>query len=175
MPGSPRYLFDADVLINSKNIHYQPAFCEPFWDWIIAGHEAGAFFSIDKVKGELLNGDKKDPLYSWCQGAKLAKFFLDTKECVSKWGDLSKWVTHADRPYVRAAKEKFLHPESADAWLIAHAAHTGNFLIITNETSQPECKSKVKIPDAAAAMGVSTTKLHDVLAKHATKFFSFQL
>ena len=62
-----RYLFDSDVLINAKNFHYNPKFCPEFWDWIVAGHNAGLLFSIDKVRDELLNGKKDDPLYGWAK------------------------------------------------------------------------------------------------------------
>jgi predicted trehalose synthase len=75
--------------------------------------------------------------------------------------------------YVKAAKDKFLQAESADAWLIAYAAQAGGYQIITNEVSEPNSKSVVKLPDAAAAMGVKTAKLHDVLARHAAGFFKF--
>ena len=174
MPNSPRYLFDSDVLITSKNIHYQPTFCAPFWDWIVAGHDAGVFFSVDKVKAELLNGKKSDPLHAWCAKSELAGFFLDTKPCMSKWGDLAKWVMDPARPYVTAAKDKFLHVDSADAWLIAYAAQEGNFEIITHEMSAPDSRTSVKIPDAAKAMGVNTILLHQCLSKHATGVFKFK-
>jgi len=53
-----RYLFDADVLISAKNFHYNPGFCPEFWECILVGHNAGLLFSIDKVRDEMLNGNK---------------------------------------------------------------------------------------------------------------------
>ena len=69
-----RYLFDSDVLIGAARLHYSPMFCEAFWAWIVAGHKAGYFYSIDKVKDELLDGDE-DPLQEWSKQAELADFF----------------------------------------------------------------------------------------------------
>lgn len=69
-----RYLFDSDVLIASARLHYAPAYCQLFWDWLSAGHKAGLFFSIDKVKGELLDG-QQDPLNQWVALPEHKKFF----------------------------------------------------------------------------------------------------
>lgn len=169
-----RYLFDSDVLINAKNFHYNPKFCPEFWDWIVAGHNAGLMFSIDKVRDELLNGKKDDPLYGWAKADALEKFFLNSKPATAKWSQLSQWANDPKRGYFEAAKVKFLDDDSADAWLIAVAAHEGDFRIITNEVHRPESKRDIKLPDAAAALGVKTIALHEVLALHARPGFKFE-
>lgn len=169
-----RYLFDSDVLISAKNFNYKPSFCPAFWDWIIAGHNANAFFSIDKVKKELLNGDRDDPLYAWSQDQSLSGFFLDSKPSISKWAELSQWANDPKRQYLPAAKAKFLNVASADAWLIAYAAMTGDFLIVTNEVSAPQSKRDIKLPDAALALGVKTVSLPSVLTQHAHGNFVFK-
>lgn len=169
-----RYLFDTNVLITAKNFHYSPGFCPEFWDWIVAGHKAGLLFSIDKVRDELLNGNKEDPLYAWARSETLGGFFLNSKLATAKWAQLSQWANDPKRGYFEAAKAKFLDEGSADAWLIAVAAHEGDFRIITNEVPAPEAKRDIKIPDAAAALGVITIALHEVLAMHALPGFKFK-
>ena len=170
-----RYLFDADVLISAKNFHYNPGFCPEFWEWIVVGHSAGLLFSIDKVRDELLNGSKDDPLYAWARSAPLEGFFLNSKPATAKWRLLSQWANDPKRGYFEAAKAKFLDDESADAWLIAVAAEEGDFRIITNEVPAPESKRDIKLPDAAAALDVKTIALHEVLAPHAGPGFKFKL
>lgn len=144
MPNNKRYLIDSDVLISSKNLYYRPDFCEAFWSWIISGHKAGHLFSIDKVKQELLNGNKNDPLYHWAQSDALKDFFLGSAPSAPKWKDLASWAIKGD--YLQAAKDKFLNIGSADAWLFAVAATEGDCVIVTNETSAPNSLKNIKHP-----------------------------
>jgi len=57
-----RYIIDTNVFIQGKNFHYDFGFCTGFWDWIRVGFDAGLFFSIDKVRRELMAGHATDPL-----------------------------------------------------------------------------------------------------------------
>ena len=52
--------------------------------------------------------------------------------------------------------------EVADAFLVATAAAKG-YTLVTNETSDPLCCRRVKIPDACNALGVRCCGLNDVL------------
>ena len=47
------YLLDANVFIQAKNLHYGFDFCPAFWDWLLAGNNAGNVFSIEKVGDEV--------------------------------------------------------------------------------------------------------------------------
>lgn len=172
MPSRTRYLFDSDVLIASARLHYAPAYCQVFWDWLASGHKAGLFFSIDKVKSELLDGDK-DHLKAWADAN--PGFFQSSSDSLPYWGKLSTIANDPAKQYKPAAKKKFLDLEKADAWLIAHAAHQGNFVIITNEKSEPQSKREIKLPDAAGWLSVKTVKLFDVLRAHAGHNFSPKL
>jgi len=173
MSGIKRYLLDSDVLVTSNRWHYQPGFCEAFWDWIDAGHKSGRFYSIDKVKDELC-GPKKEPdlLHKWAMRPGLADFFLKSSPAATHWSDLSNWALA--RPYLPAAKEKFLNVKSADAWLIAFSLHAGECVVVTNEVAAPESKRDIKLPDAATAHGVQTMNLSALLALHAHKNFTFK-
>ncbi|MDR6586359.1 DUF4411 family protein [Herbaspirillum frisingense] len=171
MASDKRYLLDSDVLIGAKNIYYRPNFCVGFWDWIQAGHSSGHIFSIDKVKGELLNGKKTDVLYDWAQRPELKDFFLPSTGSAAKWGDLSRWATSGS--FLPAAQAKFLNADSADAWLIAYAAHEGNYTVVTNEVGEPLSKRSIKLPDAANVLNVETISLFDLLQRHACNTFEF--
>jgi hypothetical protein len=169
-----RYLFDSDVLINSARLHYHPNYCQAFWDWVTAGYRAGIFYSIDKVKDELLDGDE-DPLHAWANAPALTGFFQPSNQALPLWGKLTKFATDPVRAYKESAKSKFLNADKADAWLIAHAAHQKDFTIITNETSAPDSKREIKLPDASAWLSVPTTRIHPVLHHFAQGNFKFQI
>ena len=49
----------------------------------------------------------------------------------------------------------------ADSWLIAEGL-SQSMTIITNETPDPQCKKRVKIPDACIAVGVKYCDLNTV-------------
>jgi len=171
MASNKKYLLDSDVLIGAKNIYYRPTFCAAFWDWIQDGHSSGHLFSIDKVKGELLNGKSTDMLNQWAQRPQLKNFFLPSAGSAAKWSDLSRWAMAGD--FLPAAQAKFLNADSADAWLIAYAANEGGYTVVTNEVSQPLSKKNIKLPDAANALQIETISLFDLLQIRAYKTFYF--
>lgn len=176
MIGKTRYLFDSDVLISSARLHYNPGYCQIFWEWIIEGHKADLFYSIDIVKKELLNG-KDDPLNKWADDANLTNFFHKSLQSLPKWKDLSTIANDVSKAYKTTAINKFLDEAKADAWLIAYAAHTKsieNFVIVTNEVSSPESKREIKLPDAAAWLSIKTIKPYDLLKIHAEDNFKFK-
>ncbi len=173
MPKGTRYLFDTDVLIASARIHYHPNYCQAFWDWVIDGHNAGLFFSIDKVKSEFLAG-KRDPMLGWVTSGALTNFFQPSLQSLPVWHRLSTLASDPAKGYKTAAKNKFLDADKADAWLISHAAHHGNFKIVTNEVSEPNSKREIKLPDAADWLSITTIKLHDLLQLHAGHNFAFK-
>lgn len=167
------YLLDTDVLVSSKRIHYHPDFCQLFWDWIDDGHTRQAFYSIDRVKGELEGGDDEDLLQQWCKRPNMGDFFLGTRASAAKWGELANWAHRRMPAFLPAALAKFLDAKSADAWLIAYAASNPGWVIVTNEVSAPESKKDVKLPDAAHALGVETIPLPKLLRRHALTNFTF--
>jgi hypothetical protein len=171
MPNGKRYLLDSDVLIGAKNIYYRPSFCQGFWDWVQLGHTAGRFFSIDKVKNELLNGKKTDVLYAWAHRPELDDFFLPSTASASKWAELSRWAIAGD--FLQGALDKFLDAESADAWLIAYAAQQGDCTVVTNEVPNPLSRKSIKLPDAARVLNVETISLFDLLQRHGHRTFEF--
>jgi hypothetical protein len=166
-----QYLLDTDVLVASKRLHYHPDFCQLFWDWIDAGHTGHSFYSIDRVKDELLIGNEQDLLRQWCKRVHLSDFFLPTRDATPKWAELANWAQ--SKAYLPAAISKFLSAKSADAWLIAYAALTPGWTIVTNEVAAPQSRKDIKLPDAAAALGVRTVNLSQLLRTHAKSNFTF--
>jgi hypothetical protein len=173
MPSRIQYLFDSDVLIASARLHYSPAYCQVFWDWLTDGHKSEIFFSIDKVKGELLDG-QKDPLNAWANSSDMDDFFLPSLSALVQWQKITTYAVNPAKQFTEAAKEKFLNGDKADAWLIAYAAQHGNFVIVTNEVSAKHSKKEIKLPDAAEEFGIKTVKLFDIMQLHAGHNFSLK-
>lgn len=168
-----RYLLDSNVLIAAKSLYYKPGFCTVFWSWIDDAHSGGQVFSIDKVKKELMAGDADDHLVGWA-AERGEEFFLPTKGTLYQWRHLAEWAENRTPAFKESAKEKFLQAEAADAWLIAFAAHHGDYTIVTNEVSRPDSKKSIQLPDAAAALRIPTISLFDLLDTCAHNNFSFR-
>jgi hypothetical protein len=66
-----KFLLDANVFIQAKNLHYGFDFCPAFWDWLVTQSANGTVASIEKVSDELVGGG--DELSDWAnaQGKKL--------------------------------------------------------------------------------------------------------
>lgn len=174
MPGSVKYLFDADVLIRAKNDSHFFDVNPEFWGWLEEGNAKGAFFSVDKVRDEVCGGNKDiaDPLREWATKPGMDSFFLLTKGCLSEWTKLAAWAD--GNGFKSGALEKFLNVRSGDAWLISYAMKHGGFTIVTHELSDPLSKRTIKLPDAAKAMGVPTISPNVVIKTHAKLGFKFK-
>ncbi len=174
--SSSIYLLDANIFIQAKNFHYRFDFCQIFWDWIIRAHHAGLVFSIDKVKQELEEGNDDDPICLWMNDSKLNNFFLpdlrDAKVRVS-YAQIMSWIS-GNSHYTQQAKNEFVKPDVADAFIIA-VAMTYGYVVVTQEKSDPNAKRRVLIPDAAKEFGVDCIMIYDLLSRHAEHSFTLKI
>jgi hypothetical protein len=175
-----KYLIDSNVFFQAKDLWYQFGFCQPFWKWIEAGHQASVLFSIKKVKKEINDGHATCPAKAWVKNSVHADFFLED-ESVNKvnlhYADLMTWAAnqHANNAYSYAALANFAKKDKADAYLVAAAKHYGCD-IVTHETPTSGGKgvANIKIPNAASHLGVKTITLFDLLNKHGGPAFAFK-
>lgn len=87
---------------------------------------------------------------------------------MAAYGSVMQWAQGAD--FRQHAKVEFAKHTVADAFLIATAkAHS--YQIVTQEQSKPEAKKKIYLPDAAAANGVQTLYVYDMLSQHTESTF----
>jgi hypothetical protein len=85
-----RYLLDANIFIQAKNLHYGFDFCPAFWDWLVAQNTAGKVASIEKVGDELQAG--QDDLAQWARD-RGEDFFLEPDEkVVPSLTSVSTWA-----------------------------------------------------------------------------------
>lgn len=153
-----KYLIDSDVLIQAHRAYYSFDICSGFWDALFNNSHIVA--SIDKVFDEINAGSGVDPLKTWVTGTIPPTFFLTTNDSnvANEYSNIANWVN--GRPYTQPAKSEFMN--IADGWLIAYAkAH--NMILVTQEISQPNITTKVKIPDVCIGTGVTCIGTFDLL------------
>ena len=157
-----RYLLDANIFIQAKNLHYGLDFCPAFWDWLIAQNGAGQVASIEKVGDELQAGG--DELSAWA-AARGDPFFLPPDDIVlPALTSVSAWATGQN--YEPAAIATFL--QIADYWLVAHAlAHS--FVVVTHEVPS-ESTRKIKIPNACIGVGITCVSPYEMLRRERARF-----
>lgn len=147
------FLLDSNIFIRCKNEMPMDIF-HGFWQQLAKLANDGKIFSSVKVKEEIDRGN--DELKEWCK--QLPKGFFLPFEAHDEYSRLMNWAN--DNPvFTIPAKQEFA--TVADAYLIATAAARG-MKVVTFETSEPQCRKRVKIPDACIAVGVEYCSLNDI-------------
>lgn len=157
-----RYLLDANVFIQPKNLHYGLDFCPAFWEWLEINGAAGHVVTIDKVADEIAAGD--DELTEWMQQAG-ARLVRDTDARIaSHFGTVSEWAMR--QQYEPVAINAFL--QVADFYLIAHALADG-YVVVTHEVPA-DSRKRIKIPNACVGLGLRFMTPYEMLRKERARF-----
>lgn len=151
------YIFDTNIFIRSKN--EMPMELWPtFWTRVAEMINNGDVYSHEMVKKEITKG--KDELTLWINANAPANFYIcNDNEMMIEYGRVLNWA-QGNPIFKQEAILEFA--QVADAFLVAAASSKG-YTLVTNETSDPLCKKRVKIPDACNAMGVRYCDLNTVL------------
>lgn len=173
-----KYLLDANIFIESHNLHYHPSFCEQFWTWIVKGNEEGIFFSIDKIKNELTQQANSDDELSIRLRDQVipSSFFLKSlgdPQVTKAYSRLMTWLNTTTTHYKPKAIQEFQDHRIADPFLVA-TAMAYNYVIVTKEKPNPAAINRVKIPDAATANHVQCITLQQLLRRHAENDFKLK-
>lgn len=167
-----KYLLDANVFIQAKNMYYRFDFCGGFWDWVRAAHNAGHVYTCRKVLGELAAGPQGevDAAHAWAKSMPSTFFIDDAQDAdvMKNYATVMNWAAAAN--YNPNAKANFAKATAADAFLIA-VAMKHSYGIATQEKSNPNTVKKIYLPDAATAHGVPTTYVYDMLSTLADSTF----
>lgn len=157
-----RYLLDANVFIQAKNLHYGLDFCPAFWEWLIERNAAGLVYSIEKVGDELDAG--ADELAAWAAQRGAGFFLKPDSQLLPALAAVSTWAS--GQSYEPAAVSTFL--QVADYYLVAHAlAHRST--VVTHEVAAASVK-KIKIPNACIALGVKVMTPYEMLRLERARF-----
>ena len=156
------YLLDADVLISAKNLHYGFDFCPAFWDWLIAKHEAGVVFSVERVGDELQAVE--DPLAEWARERGPGFFRSPTEADFQSLDVVRRWAEgHGYRP---RAIEIFV--QRGDYYLVGQAL-AGGHTVVTHEVPA-DTPRVVKIPNACIGTGVKYITTFQMLRMERARF-----
>lgn len=168
------YLLDANVLIQAKNFHYRFDFCVAFWTWLEECHTSGLVFTVNKVRSEICAGKPDDAARLWCQALPDTFFLVDDADAsvMTNYAKLQNWAASMPQ-YTEKARAEFADGKNADPFLVA-AAMTHGYTVVSHETVSPEAKKRIPLPNAAAAHGVKTISVFDLLSKHAHPTFLLQ-
>lgn len=157
------YLLDTNIMIEAKNRYYAFDICPGFWAWLKSCHARDVVFSTHAVRDEILRG--KDDLTTWI-GTLPPTFFINRGAAtVPHLTTLAGWAS-ASTQYTSAAKAEFV--ASADYYLIAQARETG-FSVVTHELPSGS-KKRIKIPEAAAHLGVRVVSPYEVMRREGAVF-----
>lgn len=157
-----RYLLDANVFIQAKNLHYGLDFCPAFWEWLIAQNAAGNVASIEKVADELYAGE--DDLSDWASSRGDGFFLPPDDRVLPALQTVSSWAS--TQSYEPAAVATFL--QVADYWLVAHAlAH--QCIVVTHEVPADTAR-KIKIPNACIGLGLRCVSPYEMLRRERARF-----
>ena len=77
------------------------------------------------------------------------RFFRNSEQAILSYKNVITWAINQKEHYKQSAIDVFLDSELADAWLVAYALEN-EMKIITQEISQPERRSKIKIPEVCS-------------------------
>ncbi|HEY0166305.1 MAG TPA: DUF4411 family protein [Jatrophihabitans sp.] len=149
------HLFDANTFMEAQRTYYPIDLMPGFWEWLKEAHGNGDLASVKAVYDEILGGKKEDELVKWAKSMPPSFWLPDTAESLASVRQIGEWATDPARPYNDAAKAEFM--DSADLRLIARA-HVLKATVVSRETSAPDAKKRIKIPDVCAAFGVSCSQ-----------------
>jgi hypothetical protein len=143
------YLLDANAFMEANRLYYAFDIAPGFWTWLAHPDLAGQLGSVDAIKNEITAGT--GTLVNWATTLPRTFWRSDDEAVVTAMTQLAAWAADPARNYRQSAVDEFL--DSADLNLIAHAIASRG-IVVTRETSAPDAKKKIKIPDACAAFGV---------------------
>ena len=147
------FVLDSNFFIQTHRVSYPLDIAFSFWNKVKQLADKGKIISIDKIKNELY--DKNDELEAWCKNNLPDDFFKDTTSVMTEYGKVASWAISKKDHYLTNALNEFLDADEADAFLVAYGlADKMNRIIVTYETSDPNRKSKIKIPEPCNALGL---------------------
>lgn len=165
MDESQVYVIDSSSFIDAKNRYYAFDFAPKFWTSLVDQASKGRVESIDRIKGELDKG--KDELSEWADSHFL-EFFASTDDVdvITEYGKIMNWVNAQSR-YFDAAKAEYA--EDPDGWLVAYSS-VNQRVLVTQEVSDPNSRTKVKIPDVCLPFGVTCIDTFELIRRLGIKW-----
>ena len=146
------YVIDSNFFIQAHRVYYPLDVAHSFWKKVRQLALEGKIISIDKVKDEIF--DHNDELEEWCIENLPDDFFKDTSSTMAEYSRVTAWAVSRNDHFLPQALNEFLDADEADAFIIAFVLNNVDLILVTQETSEPFRKNKIKIPDACKALNV---------------------
>jgi hypothetical protein len=165
------FILDTNCFIQSHRITYPLDVFTTFWEKIKSLSYERKITSIDKVRDEIFKND--DELKEWIEKNLPEDFFqnTETQNIIDNYIRIAQWADSKKDHYHEKAIKDFLKDDNADAWLIAYALTINeDCIIVTQEKSEPNRKSKIKIPDVCIAFGLPYKNLIEMFRMLGEKF-----
>lgn len=163
------YVVDSNFFIQAHRASYPLDVATSFWTKLIQLADEGKIISIDKVKHEIFKNE--DDLKQWCEINLPDNFFKDTTTVISSYAQVAAWAASKSGHYLPKALAEFLDADEADAWLVAYALVDPEAnILVTHELSEPNRKSKIKIPDVCMDKGVQYCNTIEMFRKLGERF-----
>lgn len=143
-----RYLIDTSVFIQAYRAYYSFGLCPGFWESLVALHNHGRVFSIDRVFDEICFGDE-DELVVWAKKTMPKSCFISTDDpsVIGWYAAIQKWA-NSEPQFFPAVKAGFA--DETDAWIVAYAgAH--DMTVVTQEVYSATVKNRIPIPNVCKA------------------------
>nr|WP_286672920.1 DUF4411 family protein [Brevibacterium sp. RIT 803] len=149
---------DADSMIDAKNRYYGFDIAPGYWDWLVAAHHRGTVHTVKSVRDEVELGN--DQLAMWMKGLPKGFSISPTAGDATAFETLATW---AEAGYFKdSAASEF--QSKGDFFLVGQSL-SNNSVVVTNELSEPNRKSRVKIPDACDHLGVECITAFEMLRR----------
>ena len=147
------FVVDSNFFIEAHRTTYPLDVAHSFWNKVLQLANEKKIISIDKVKKEIY--EHEDALKQWCIDNLPEDFFKDTAIAHNEYGQIVAWVSSKNNHYLPNALAEFLHADEADAHIVAYSlADVINRTVVTQETSEPNRRNKIKIPEPCDALKV---------------------
>jgi hypothetical protein len=154
------YIVDSNFFIQAHRAYYPLDVIKSFWIKVKQLSVKGSIKSIDKVKNEIYFHE--DALKNWCDNNLPQSFFIESSSFINEYIEIANWANSMNDFYNPSAIQEFLAPDLADPWLVA-CAKANNYTIVTYEKSEPNRKSRIKIPEVCNQFGVRYLNTVDLL------------
>lgn len=155
------FVLDANVFMEAHRRYYALDLCPGFWECLAHYCHKPRLLSIDRVRGEIADGDV---LSEWVKGAP----FVSSAEqaIVDTFAEIMAWV-QGNAQFRDEAKAEFAAP--ADGWLAAYAK-VHDAVLFTHEVFSQDVKRKVPLPNICRQFGIAHRDTFSMLRELEVRF-----
>lgn len=156
-----KYILDSNCFITPHRGYCPIDVAISLWNKIKDLATSNIIVSLDKVKNELFANN--DELKRWFINNIPNSFFMEFGgEAINKLQEVIQKAANSTF-YTERAKEKYIKLDKADIYLTAFAStNPQEWTIVTLETSEPNRKNEIKLPQACNAYNIHCISLTDM-------------